>query len=317
MDDKTVAPRYHQCMIDLSDILLTLSLRAQWLVVIIPIAFVVGELVARGSFLTTIANAINARIAALGRKLDRTHRNAATRVYRGIITLFILLIPALVLGLALAQHQPWVEWLSLIVLIAAIGRSLATFHLARLGREAARGTLKLEIPGLSFLFADTHAVMRYAILTSARDFAVGVVGTSFWYLVGGMPLALAYLTLAAASRHTTTPAFGWAVRSVFQLLNFIPHAIAVALLALAGLFVVGGRPLAMRHAKHFHGAIAYLLGISLGGRLPNGELPWEGTGTAKVEPGHLLRWLLLRSVAMLLLMLLLAAPQIFILLKGA
>ena len=195
-------------MIDLSDILSTLALRAQWLVVSIVIAFAVGELVARGSFLTTIANAINTRIASLGRKLDRTHRSTATRVYRGMITLFILLIPALALGLALAQHQPWVEWLSLIVLIvliAAIGRSLATFHLARLGREAARGTLKLEIPGLSFLFADTHAVMRYAILTSARDFAVGVVGTSFWYLVGGMPLVLAYLTLAAASRHYTTP----------------------------------------------------------------------------------------------------------------
>lgn len=297
-------------MIDLPNILSTLALRAQWLVVIILIAFVVGELVARGSFINAITYRINRFIAALGRRLDRTHRNTATRVYRGMITLFILLIPALVLGLTLAQHQPWVEWLSLIVLIAAIGRSLATFHLARLGREAARGTLKLEITGLSFLFADTHAVMRYAILTSARDFAVGVVGTSFWYLVGGMPLVLAYLTLAAAAHHYTTPAFGWAVRSVFQLLNFIPHAIAVAVLALAGLFVVGGKPLAMRRAKHFHGAIAYVLGISLGGRLPTAELPWEGHGTAKVEPTHLLRWLLLRSVAMLLLMLLLAAPQI-------
>ena len=89
----------------------------------------------------------------------------------------------------------------------------------------------------------------------------------------------------------------------------------MALLALAGLFVVGGKPLAMRHAKHFHGAIAYLLGISLGGRLPTVELPWEGTGTAKVEPAHLLRWLLLRSVAMLLLMLMLAAPNIVNLLK--
>ena len=302
-------------MLDFADILATFSLRAQWLVVIILIAFVVGELVSRGSFMGILASRVNARIASLGRKLDRTHRSIATRVYRGMITLFILLIPALALGLALAQHQPWVEWLSLIVLIAAIGRSLATFHLARLGREAARGTLKLEIPGLSFLFADTHAVMRYAILTSAGDFAVGVVGTSFWYLVGGMPLALAYLTLAAAARHYTTPAFGWAVRSVFQLLNFIPHLIAVALLALAGLFVVGGKPLAMRHAKHFHGAIAYLLGISLGGRLPTVELPWEGTGTAKVEPAHLLRWLLLRSVAMLLLMLMLAAPNIVNLLK--
>jgi len=297
-------------MVDLSLILTTLSYRAQWLVVIILVAFVVGELVARGSFMATLASAINARIATLGRKLDRTQRSVATRVYRGIITLFILLIPSLLVGIALSQHQAWVEWLSLLVLIAAFGQALSTFHLARLGREAARGTLKLEIPGLSFLFADTHAVMRYAILTSAQHFAVGVVGTSFWYLVGGMPLALAYLTLATARRHYTTPAFGWAVRSVFQLLNIIPHAIAVALLCLAGLFVVKGRPLAVRKAKQFHGVIAYVLGISLGGRLPTGELPWEGTGTAKVEPTHLLRWLLLRTVATLLLMLLLATPEI-------
>ena len=297
-------------MLDFSPIFTTLAHRAQWLVIIIIVAFMVGELVARISFMAAIARGINARIATLGRKLDRPQRSVATRGYRGIITLFMLLVPSLLVGLAISQQQRGVEWLSLLVLTAALGQSLSTFHLARLGREAARGSLKLEIPGLSFLFADSHAVMRYAILSSAESFAVGVVGTCFWYLVGGMALTLAYLTLAAARRHATSPAFGWAIRFVFQWLDVIPHAIAVALLCLAGLFVVGGRPLAVRHARQFHGVVAHVLGISLGGRLPARELPWEGTGTARLEPTHLLRWLLLRTVATVLLMLMLAAPDI-------
>jgi hypothetical protein len=62
--------------------------------------------------------------------------------------------------------------------------------------------------------------------------------------------------------------------------------------------------------------VAHGLGISLGGRLPARELPWEGDGTARLEPVHLLRWLLLRTVATLLLMLMLAAPDMIRLLSS-
>jgi len=281
-------------------------LRAQWLLLALASGAVIGELVARFRPIETIAQTISTRIEWLGRKLDRAHRSAATRVYRGMITLGLLLSMSLLAGFALTQPGAWAQGVSLALLITLFGRALSSITLVQLGRMAARRQLTLELAHTDYLFADTHAVLRYRITRNAEQFAVGIVGFGFWYVMAGLPVALSYLMLATAHRHYSGMAFGWAARALFGLVNAIPHLMSILLLFLAGIFTPFAHPFAARRAHRFHGFIAHVLGIALGGPEPKRVLAWEGTGTAKLEAAHLRRWLLLRSVAFLLLILALA-----------
>ena len=199
----------------------------------------------------------------------------------------------------------------MVVIVAVLGRAFASLRLMHSLKRAHDETLPLELPGLDFLFADGHAVLRYLVLTSGEQFAVGVVGACFWYVIGGLPLMLPYLALAALAVQYRGMAFGWASRSLFSIVDAIPRVIAVALLALAGLFVPKAHPFrALWRASSFQSFLSYLLHVSLGGTLPGRELPWTGEGTAKLLPHHLMRAMLLRVVAAVLLILALSAQDI-------
>ena len=286
--------------------------RAEMLVPMLVVALIVGEWGARSMGLSFVFDAGDQWIAWLGRKLDRPQRSTATLVYRGVVALIVVALPVVAFGVGLSQPWHWQDVVAAILVISLLGRGFATIGLIQLARQARRGTLSLELPGVDFLFADTHAVLRYLILRSGEQFAVGVVGTGFWYIIGGLPGMLLYrlvATMAAQYRHRP---FGWAVQNVFMLLDALPRIVTVTLLTVAALLIPAARPWAVLRARKFHSFISYLVHISLGGLMPGRQLPWVGDGTAKLLPHHFMRWLFLRLVASLMLVVALAAINMLI-----
>lgn len=283
--------------------------RAELLVPLLAAGFFIGELIARITGVEWLVMSIGHLAAKLERKLNRPDRSVATRVYRGMIALGMLLIPTVIVGILLIQDRLLAHWASLLLMVALFGHGFGVIRQWRYWHHANRGQMKLELPGLSYLFADSHAVLRYLILTGGERFAVYVVGASVAYIAGGVVLVLAYLMVAELAHHHHGAMFGWAANALFRLVDFIPRLLTLALLLLAGLFVPGAKPLRARKARSYYGFLAYLTDSALGGTLPSRELPWAGEGTPKALPVHLARWLLLEVAATVMWLLLLGSGE--------
>jgi adenosylcobinamide-phosphate synthase len=286
--------------------------RAETLVPLLVAALLVGEILARISGVAWLMEASGRVAAWLERKLNRENRGVATRVYRGMVALGMLLLPALVLGVLLARDNQISHLCTLLLLPALMGDGLAPIRQFRNWRRASQGALPLTLPGLDFLFADSHAVKRYLMLTQAERFAVNVVGVALWYMLGGMALVLAYLAVAQCARYGNGAAFGWAASALFGLMDALPRGLTCLLLTLAAIFTTGAKPWRVFAARRFHGFVAALTDVSLGGTLPGRELPWAGTGTPKATATHLARWGLMEMTALVLLVLALSGRQMLV-----
>lgn len=270
----------------------------------------IGELLARGPFADLVA-AGHRFVEQLGHKLDREGRKPAILIYRGIIAFFILTLPCVAIGMALERLGPWRELVIFVFFLLWFGHNLQFIRLVALWRRGEREGLPLEIPGVDFLFADSHAVIRYLIETRLTYFAIYLVGASFWYALFGLPLALSYMVLAcAAQAYHPRRVFGWAIRNLFQLMDAIPQCIARVLLTLAALFTPQARPKAGLEFKPWRFFIASLLAVVIGGPSPLPVTVWAGSGIARVVQKHLRRLIHLLLVATLLLALLLVGRTV-------
>lgn len=293
----------------MSVLLPALLLRAKLLALLTLIAFFAGEKLAGFSQVNRLAAAAHTFTGTLGQKLNRPSRSIGIRVYRGIIALAILEIPALAAAVLLTR--PDLFWLEALVVIALLGRGFASHTLLAWLKQARAGTLALQADNI--LFADTHGVLRHMIATSAERFAVRVIGGGFWFVVGGLPMMLAYLALAMAAAHYAPTrqenlAFGWAATRLYRFADALPRLLATLLLLTGGLCVPRTSPFrALRKAltgrRNWLAILAELLDISLGGRTASEagevELPWQGSGTAQLTAQHLASWCALLSVASL------------------
>ncbi len=291
----------------LESILTPLFQRAELLVPLLVAGFLVGELVAKVTGVEWLVLQVGRVATKLERKLNRPNRSIATRVYRGIIALCMMLVPTVAVGLLLTYNIPLRHWAPLVLLIALFGHGFSPVRQWRYWRQAKAGKMPLELPRLTFLFADSHAVLRYLILTGSERFAVYVVGVSLAYSVGGVVLMLVYVMVAELAQHHQGAVFGWGANALFRLLDTVPRTVTLVLLTLAGFFVPGAKPLHVRKARSYYSGLAYLTDSALGGALPTRSLPWVGEGTPRALPEHLARWLLLEVVATVMLLLLLGS----------
>lgn len=290
--------------------LLTLaSDRLHFLLPLLAIGFLAGEPVALALW-RPLANRAHQGVATIARKLNRPQRNAATRVYRGIIALAALLALALLIGLALNGAAPLGQGALALFLVGMYGRGFRTVGLVRLAVAARRGVLAVSPP-----FSDTHGVLRQTILDSAEGFATHIVGASLWYLLAGPVGTCVYLILGLSTQHFGSSGFGWAAQQLHRVADLVPRFLACLLLGLAACFVPHTAPLAASRQWHFRWFVATLLGVSLGGTVvtPAGvdTLPWAGRGTARVEARAFSAWLMVRGVASLLMLLGFALPKAY------
>lgn len=251
-------------------------------------------------------------IAALDRRLNRAERSGLDRRLRGAAVAVGMTLAAVGLGLAvtvLRRRTTWgwaVEILlvwtllaqkSLFVHVRAVGRALDKEGLAGGRREVAR------IVGRDPNSLDQYGVARAAIESCAENFADGVVAPVFWCLLFGLPGLLAYKTVNTLDsmighRSERYRDFGMVSARLDDAMNLIPARLAGALLALAALFVPGGRPLAawrvmLRDHGHHRSpnsgwpeaAMAGGLGLALAGprRYPGyvADEAWIGQGRSQ------------------------------------
>lgn len=270
--------------------------RLTLLAVALPVALAIGEWMAMLTGIRWLGRRQQRLASWMVRKLDRAQRSATTRIYRGMIATVWMLAPALILAAMLQRSMVWGEALSLVLLIALLGEGWHQITLLRTLRRARHATLALEHPGTDFLFADSHAVIRHLITFHGERWATGVVGVSFWFVLGGWWAVLPYLALRALAAPERHSIFGWAPRGLFAAMDALPRVVSWVLLILAACFVPGAKPFAARHARHFDGLQAALLGVSLGGVMPEGNRPWVGSGTPKPVASHLGRFYLLHLI---------------------
>lgn len=284
------------------------ELRLLVLVAATVAGLLIGEPLARLFQLPGLMQMLTRTTRRLGDKLNK--RDSATRAWRGLVVLGMLLLPALTLGVLLIPHPV----LQGTVLALVAGMAIAPYASIAQWQKLTRGDLTLSAD--AYLFNDTHGLLRHRILGHATAVATGVVGIGFWYVLGGMPAAACYLVLALAAAHYTPElernlAFGTPAALLFKAADTLPRHLLHFLLLVAGCLVPGAQP--VKAGRHFFSdgplLLATLLGLSLGGRMPSAagarHRDWVGSGTAKPDARHLTRWLILLGVALLLWLLLL------------
>ncbi|MFZ4126217.1 MAG: cobalamin biosynthesis protein [Rickettsiales bacterium] len=253
------------------------------------------------------------RIRTLGERLNK--RSVATRVWRGLILLVLLMLPCIALDWLLgtaslfagiiialsADIQPtlWHGWVAV-----SAGKARDENRLTR-----ATSALALEPQSAP----DHHGILRLIILSLIHHFTIVLVGGAFWFALLGLKGMLCYYALAIAAHYFRDSeqdwkAFGWAASRCFMLVDAIPSLLSIILLFLASVFVPKAKPFAALFAyiratdEHNAHAIAAALTIGLGGpRMVNGKIhqtPWIGDGTVRLEATDLARFMTLFSIAL-------------------
>ena len=270
-------------------------------------------------------------IALFDRKLNREARSEVSRRERGIVTVFVLVGGAALLGVMVERIcrgslvGAGIEAVMIAVLVAqrslyehvaAVAAALGSQGLTG-GRQAVR-----HIVGRDPMSLDAHGVARAAIESLAENFSDGVVAPVFWYLLLGLPGLFAYKmanTLDSMIGHRTPRyrAFGWAAARLDDVLNTVPAPLSGVLLAVAAVLAKNARPghalaIMLRDGRKHHSpnagwpesAMAGALGLALAGprRYPEGLVvdPWLGDGSARAGVSDIVRGLQLYRLACLI-----------------
>jgi adenosylcobinamide-phosphate synthase len=262
-------------------------------------------------------------IGFFDRRLNREGRSDATRQFRGIIAVVVLVGAAAAIGWAIGEylrvvHYSWaIEALLVAVLLAQ--RNLFE-HVAAVGKALQADGLQggrvavAKIVGRDPESLDEYGVARAAIESLFENFSDGVIAPAFWYLLLGLPGLFAYKTantLDSMIGHRSPKYlyFGWAAARVDDALNWIPARLTALLIWLAALVLPGAQAGAairttLADAKKHRSlnagwpeaAAAGALGLALSGpRRYLGTVmnePWLGDGRARattVDIGNALR----------------------------
>jgi adenosylcobinamide-phosphate synthase len=267
-------------------------------------------------------------VSDLERRLNREKRSEADRKVRGIVAVVLMMLAAILAGLAVAAFCRWVrfgwalEAVVVAVLVAqrslydhvvAVMQALETGGLAA-GREAVR-----HIVGRDPKTLDEHGVARAGIESLAENFSDGVVAPALFYALFGLPGIFAYKvanTMDSMIGHLSPRyrAFGWAAARLDDALNFVPARLSGLLVAAAALAVPRAeawpalRVMWRDAGKHRsvnagwpEAAMAGALGLALAGPRRYAERvvddPWLGDGRARAAPADISRALAVYVVA--------------------
>jgi len=203
-------------------------------------------------------------------------RSASERRMYGILTLVLLLVLAILSGLAIVavldRLLPGIASLLLCGVLASsllAQRSLDSHVLdVALGLEkegVVAGRMAVaHIVGRESQGLDEAAVCRAAIESLAENFSDGVVAPLFWMVVAGLPGGIAYKAVNTADSmigHRTEryESFGWASARFDDLVNLPASRLAALWLVLAAglLGLSPGRALAL-----YHTACAIEIGVA-------------------------------------------------------
>ena len=283
--------------------------------VLVLLAALVIEAVA-GALLHTLptpARLLSTALAGIERRLNRPHRNARERTWRGLILVLFCAAFAILVGLAAnrglsGQTYAWPIHLALLVGLIGQSRLIRSGYGVRIALAAGKiNTARRLVAGLvarDTAALDAYTVRRAALEGCANGLAERVVGPAFWYLIAGLPGLFLFWSLSLLNHQIghQTPRygdFGLAAMGAAKAAIIIPASLAAVLISLAAMIAPGCHPIAAlrtiatgvhahlsRTAGWTEGALAGALGVALGGpRRYGGEgvsIPWIGSGRARV-----------------------------------
>jgi len=156
----------------------------------------------------------------------------------GIATVSVLVIGAVVLGLALWALPGW--WAEALVGATLLAQKSLVEHVQRVGDASrlsvgdARRAVAM-IVGRDVRDMDGPAVARGAIESAAENLSDGVIAPVFWFAVAGLPGLLIYKVVNTADsmigyRNEKYENFGWAAARLDDVLNWIPARLTAGII---------------------------------------------------------------------------------------
>ncbi len=284
-------------------------------------------------------------LGSLGDKMDRTKRPRVDLVFRGFVLTAISLFIAATLGQyasALISSQPAYGVSEIIVLALMLSAGTVWIALLRLYRAlenkdigqgayyAIARSMRVNLSN-----ADDFGITRAGLNFSARSFDKNLVAPLFWYIVGGIPLALVYSFVAAFAwrfgKDGFSKGFGAAPLVLERLLGLIPSIISALILTIAALFTPTAKTYKgftawlgyKDRAPYAQGGLpisvlAWSLNLIIGGPFQdisgsamNGEWAGPEGATSRNDHKHLRRALYINIIAHILLLAALCASFVF------
>lgn len=193
---------------------------------------------------------IDKLFGSLGARMDKTDRPKGDLIFRGfLITVFALgfsFFFSRALGYLIEIYPFW----SLIEMVALCSVLTAGSAFAGISQlyKALNNNQKLT-QGAYYTIArtarvdmsksDDYTITRIGMGMVLQAFDKGIIAPVIWYLIGGLPSAFIYATLAALSwrfgRCGHSSGFGQTAMALERLLGFVPNMFSGLLIALAGL----------------------------------------------------------------------------------
>jgi adenosylcobinamide-phosphate synthase len=275
-------------------------------------------------------------LGGFGERLDRVHRSTADLALRGFAITAIGLALGLLIGkfyAALVFEKPVsgiteIILLSTLITSGSVWYALLRLYFALEKKQALQGAYLAisRSTRVNLSATDDFGITRAGMGFAARSFDKGLVAPVFWYLIGGLPLAVIYTALAALGwrfgKDGFSKGFGAVPLALEKLLGYVPSLLAATLMTLATIvtptaaihkglaawfghknrapYEQGGYPLS---------ALAWSLNVSLGGAsqdLSGSAIHgiWVGPdgATAKNDHKHLRRAIYINFAATILFM---------------
>lgn len=266
------------------------------------------------------ANTARRSFSFFMQRMNRTHRSESTRRSRGTMMAIMVLLIACIIGafvsLLSIQTRGWM--LAEVVLLAVmlgVRQSLDRVAevrklLAARNSEAAKRLLQPEVKQ-DLTGVDDYAVARAAIEYLAHRLVSGLVSPAFWYLLGGLTLALPAVAMHRLAFMAARPipkyqAFAAFVQAVERVFRAVPTGLAVLLVIVVLPVVPGTKNKAAKTALRednppgllitdykLLSVIARSFGVALQGPCTVESspvaYPWIGEGPARLTPPDILR----------------------------
>lgn len=186
----------------------------------------------------------------LGGRMDKPDRPKGDLIFRGfLITIFALgfsFFFARALGYLIAIYPFWslVEIAALCSVLTAGSAFAGVSQLYKAlnnNQKVTQGAYYAiaRTARVNMAKSDDYTITRIGMSMVLQAFDKGIIAPIIWYLIGGLPVAFIYATLAALSwrfgRSGHSSGFGQTAMALERLMGFVPNMFSGLLIALSGL----------------------------------------------------------------------------------